>query len=319
VSELRAGVDLGGTNITVVVVDDAGEVGGRARADTPREGGPADVAAAIAGAVGEAAEHAGTAPPELAGIGVGSPGAVDDEAGTVAEARNLPDWITPFPLAAELEKRLGAAVRLGNDVSVATRAEFDLGAGRDYDSLLGVFWGTGVGGGIIVDGELLEGRGAAGEFGHQIIRRRGALCGCGNRGCVEAYAGRSQMEGWAARRQADGKHTDLFAIARQRGKDRLTSSVWAHAYRDGDRVATRALERAADALGIGIASAHNLLDMPAVVLGGGMGERFWESHGPRIAAAMHDHLFQRDRPPALLPAKLGDLGGAIGAALLVSD
>ena len=93
-------------------------------------------------------------------------------------------------------------MRLGNDVSVATRAEFELGAGREHDSLLGVFWGTGVGGGIVIDGELVEGRGAAGEFGHQVIRRRGALCGCGNRGCVEAYAGRGQMEGWAARRHA---------------------------------------------------------------------------------------------------------------------
>jgi glucokinase len=186
-----------------------------------------------------------------------------------------------------------------------------------HDSLLGVFWGTGVGGGIVIDGELFEGRGAAGEFGHQVIRRRGALCGCGNRGCVEAYAGRGQMEGWAARQHKDGKHTELFALARLRGKDRLTSSIWARAYHEGDRVAIRALDRAADALGIGIASAHNLLDLPVVIVGGGMGERFWDSHGPRIGASMHEHLFQRERPPLLLPAKLGDLGGAIGAALLV--
>ena len=317
-SDLRGGVDVGGTNITVVVAREGGEVAGRARADTPREGGPPDVADTIAAAVGEACADAGVEPGELLGVGVGSPGAIDDAAGTVAEARNLPDWIDPYPLAGELERRLGTPVRLGNDVSVATRAEFELGAGRDHDSILGVFWGTGVGGGIVLDGELFQGRGAAGEFGHQVIRRRGALCGCGNRGCVEAYAGRGQMEGWAARRHADGKHTELFAIARRRGKERLTSSVWARAYHDGDRVAIRALDRAADALGTGVASAHNLLDLPAVIIGGGMGERFWESHGPRIAAAMHDHLFQRRHPPLLLPTTLGDDGGAIGASLLVS-
>ncbi len=314
---LRGGVDLGGTKISALVVDEWNSVLGQARVETPRDGGPPAVAEAVAITLEQAAQAAGCGPSELVGVGVGSPGAIDAAAGTVAGARNLPDWIEPFPLAGELSTRLGTDVRIGNDVTVATRAEFELGAGKDHDSLLGVFWGTGVGGGIVLEGEVWEGRGAAGEFGHQVVRRRGALCGCGNRGCVEAYAGRSSMEGWAGRRQAEGKATDLFRIAQQRGKERLTSSVWEHAYHDGDRVAIRALERAADALGAGIASAVNLLDLPAVVIGGGMGERFWESHGLRITASMHASLFQRERPPALLRSGLGDLGGALGATLLV--
>jgi glucokinase len=314
--QLRGGVDLGGTKINAVVVDDANTVLGQARAETPRDGGPPAVAEAIAAALHDATEAAGTAPAELAGVGVGSPGAVDAASGSVAAASNLPDWSEPYPLGDELARRFSTTVRVGNDVTVATRAEFELGAGRDHDSLLGVFWGSGVGGGIILDGVVWEGRGAAGEFGHQVVRRRGALCGCGNRGCVEAYAGRMSMEGWAGRREEQGKQTELFAIARERGKDRLTSSVWARAYHDGDRVAIRALDRAADALGAGIASAVNLLDLPAVVVGGGMGERFWETHGPRIASAMQSHLFQRDAPPALMPSALGDLAGALGATLL---
>lgn len=315
---LRGGVDLGGTKIGAVVVDASNAVLGQARAETPRDGGPPAVAEAVAAALEEAAHAAGAAPADLAGVGVGSPGAIDAQAGTVAGARNLPDWIEAFPLAGTLSSRLGTEVRIGNDVTVATRAEFELGAGKDHDSLLGVFWGTGVGGGIVLEGEVWEGRGAAGEFGHQVVRRRGALCGCGNRGCVEAYAGRSSMEGWAGRRKAEGKATALFQIAQQRGKERLTSSIWAHAYNEGDRVAILALERAADALGAGIASAVNLLDIPAVVLGGGMGERFWESHGPRIATSMHASLFQRERPPVLMRSGLGDLGGALGATLLVA-
>ena len=314
---LRGGVDLGGTKISAIVVDERHEVLGQARTETPREGGPPAVADALAAALGEAAQAAGTTPAELRGVGVGSPGAVDSATGSVAGARNLPGWVGSFPLAAELRERLGTEVRIGNDVTVATRGEFELGAGREHRSLLGVFWGTGVGGGIVLDGEVWDGRGAAGEFGHQVVRVLGALCGCGNRGCVEAYAGRMAMEGWAGRREEEGKQTQLFAIARERGKERLTSSVWERAYHEGDRVAIRALERAADALGAGIASSVNLLDLPAVVVGGGMGERFWDSHGPRIAAAMHANLFQRDAPPALLRSGLGDLGGAIGAALLV--
>ena len=219
----------------------------------------------------------------------------------VADARNLPNWIEPFPLAAELERRLGTPVSLDNDVTVATRAEFELGAGRDHDSLLGVFWGTGVGGGIIARRRAL----GRPRRGRRVRRTRSSAAAARCAAAAIAAASRPTRAGcrWSGGPRgacAAASTTELFAIARQRGKTRLTSSVWAHAYKDGDRVAIRALERAADALGLGIASAINLLDLPAVVIGGGMGERFWETHGPRITASMQAHLFQRDRPPALL-------------------
>ena len=186
--------------------------------------------------------------------------------------------------------------------------------------MLGVFWGTGVGGGIVLDGEVSRAAAPPASSGTRSIRRRGALCGCGNRGCVEAYAGRGQMEGWAARRHADGKHTDLFAImraARQGPADE--QRLGARLPRRRPR-RDRALERAADALGTGIASAINLLDLPAVVLGGGMGERFWQSHGPRDRRGRCTSTSSSaGDPPALLPRELGDDGGAIGAALLVAE
>ena len=313
----RGGIDLGGTKIQAVVVDDKHEVLGDSRRPTPHEGGPQDVADAMAETVRDAAKAAGLEPGALAGIGVGSPGAVDDGAGTVTSARNLPGWEGSFDLATSLSSALGPIVRLGNDVQVATDAEFALGAAEDSSSLLGVFWGTGVGGGLVLDGEPWLGRGAAGEIGHMVVRRGGAHCTCGRRGCMEAYAGRAAMEITARHKHEDGAKTDLFKIMEKRGRDRLTSGIWARALKREDKLATSLIERAVRALGAGVASAVNLLDVETVVIGGGMGVRLGEPYVEKIAAAMTPHLFSADRPPAISVAHLGDLGGAIGASLLV--
>jgi glucokinase len=272
----------------------------------------------MAEAMSAAATAAGVETAALRGIGVGSPGDVDDAAGTVANARNLPNWLQPFELAASLSQRLGAGVHLGNDVQVATLAEFHLGAGKPYDSLLGVFWGTGVGGGIILDGQPWRGRGGAGEIGHTVVKRGGAHCPCGRRGCLEAYAGRGAMEARARRELDKGAKTDLFKLMKQRGRTRLTSSIWGHALQHQDPLATELIDRAVRALGAGIASAVNLLDVEAVIIGGGLGVRFGQPMAERIATEMHPHLFNDSRPPAVRVAGLGDLGGALGAALLVS-
>jgi glucokinase len=316
---LRAGVDLGGTKIQAVVVDDRGQVQGASRHPTPTRGGPPDVVAAIAGAVREAAGGAAAHTDGLAGLGVGSPGDVDDRAGTVTSARNLPGWTGSFDLAGALREDLGVPVRLGNDVDVATVAELELGSGRPYRSLLGVFWGTGVGGGVILDGELWHGRASAGEIGHMVVKIDGARCPCGRKGCMEAYAGRGAMEARARKAVQGGAKTDLFKIMEKRGRDRLTSGVFARALDRGDQLATMLIDRAVEALGAGIASAVNLLDVEAVIIGGGLGIRLGEPYAQRIARAMQPHLFSDYRPPAVRMAALGDLGGAIGAALLSSD
>ena len=313
----RAGVDLGATKIQAVVVGPDHEVIGQARHPTPTDGGPPAIADEIAAAVVEAAESAGAAVQELGGVGVGSPGAVDQEAGTVEHARNLPDWEAPFPLAATLTEALGAPVWIDNDVQAAVLGELELGAGKPYSSFLGVWWGTGVGGGIIFDRELWLGRGAAGEIGHMVVKRGGARCPCGRRGCLEAYAGRGAMESRARELADRGRKTVLFELMKKRGRSRLTSGVWGAALDDDDQLAKELIDRAVGALGAGIASAVNLLDVEAVVIGGGLGTRLGEPYVERIADAMEPHLFLDDRPPAMLEAALGDLGGAVGAALLV--
>jgi glucokinase len=313
----RGGLDLGGTKIQAAIVGSRGRVLGESRRPTPTSGGPAAVVAELSGAMHDAADAAGVSVESLAGVGVGSPGEIDAVAGTVAQARNLPDWIDPYPLAARLGDSVGVPVSLGNDVSVATRAEFELGAGREFESLLGVFWGTGVGGGIVIGGELWTGRGAAGELGHIVIKEGGRRCPCGRRGCLEAYAGRASMEARARRFAKRGKRTKLFEIMESRRRTRLTSGVWARALAVGDEVAVTIVNRAVDALGTGVASAVNLLDVDAVVIGGGLGVRLGQEYADRIAEAMLPHLFVDDRPPAVRVAALGDLGGAIGASLLV--
>ncbi len=316
-AKLRGGVDLGGTKIQTAVVGARGTVRGEARRPTPTEGGPEDVAAAIAEAMGEAAEAAGVKTSDLAGVGVGSPGDADEKTGVVTAARNLPGWEGSFPLAKQLSKQLGAPVKIGNDVQVAVNAEFKLGAGKPYDSLLGVWWGTGVGGGLIVNGKPWLGRGAAAEIGHMVIKVGGAHCTCGRRGCMEAYAGRAAMEIEARRRVKNGAKTDLFKIMEKRGRDRLTSGIWDRALEHGDELATDLIDRAIKALGAGVASAVNLIDPEAVVLGGGLGSRFGETHLDRIKKRMHPHLFVDDDPPPMHVAALGDLGGAVGASLLI--
>lgn len=315
--ELRAGVDLGGTKILVVVVDGNNKILARSRAATPHVGGPQAVADQIATNIDDALGQAGADAKDLKGIGVGSPGSVDQAAGTVANASNLPDWIEPFPLGGVLSQRFGnLPVRLGNDVSVAVNAEYKLGAGRPYDSLLGVWWGTGVGGGLIIDRRQWDGRGYAGEFGHMVIELGGAKCGCGNRGCVEAYAGRRDMEAWVRKQRKKGKKTDLVKIMKHRERESFTSGIWAKGIRNDDKLAAKAVNRAIAAIAAGIGSTVNLLDVPAVVIGGGMGERFFSDRQAEFESETAKHLFRKEAPPALLATELGDDGGALGAALL---
>jgi len=316
--KLRGGIDLGGTKIQTAIVDGGGGAIAQARHPTPTAGGPREVAAAMAAALREAADGAGVETKNLAGVGVGSPGDADEKTGVVSSARNLPGWEGSFPLGEELGEALGTEVRVGNDVQVATEAEFHLGAGKEFESLIGVFWGTGVGGGLVLDGKPWLGRGAAGEIGHMVVRCGGAKCPCGRRGCLEAYAGRKAMEDEARRRHDDGEKTDLFKLMEKHEKPRLTSGIWERALDHEDELAEELIERAVEALGTGIASAINLIDVEAVILGGGLGIRFGERLMEPLTKEMGRHLFVNDRPPAVRVASLGDLGGAIGASLLVA-
>jgi glucokinase len=315
---MRAGVDLGGTKIEVLILEQDREVLGRARRPTPTEGGAAAVVEAIAGTVEDAASAAGVGVDRLAGVGVGSPGAVDAAAGTVGFNSNLAGgWTDSYPVADELGRRVGTKVRVANDVAVAVAAELELGAGRTLPSFLAVWWGTGVGGCVVLGGQRWDGNGASGELGHTVVKLGGRVCPCGRRGCAEAYAGRAAMEARARHLHERGQDTRLFELMRKANRDRLTSGVWERALDQDDPLARELIEDAYEAIGAACASVVNLLDIDGIVLGGGLGTRFGSTATEQIRDKMRPHIFNPTRDPAVRPAELGDDGGAIGAGLLV--
>jgi glucokinase len=313
---VTVGVDLGGTKIQAVVIR-AGEVAGTDRMLTPRDGDAAAVLEAIASTIHASLESAGATVEELRSVGVGAPGAIDRETGAVSKAANVPGFEDRVELGHLLYEALGEVpVAVGNDVDVGVLGELRRGAGRGYRDLLGVWVGTGVGGGLVLDGVLWRGRGAAGELGHVVVQSDGRRCTCGRRGCLEAYAGRSGMERRARKLVKEGERTSLFEIMERRGRDRLTSGVYAEALAEGDAMTRALVDEAAWALGIALASAQNVLDLEAIVIGGGLGDRLGRPFVERIAEEMTPRLFVRDEPPTLVLSELGDLSGAVGAAVL---
>lgn len=253
-------------------------------------------------------------------VGVGSPGAVDPDAGVVRAATN----VAPFaghdvPLVALLRDRLGGAVpvTIGNDVTVAVQGELVVGAGRGERDFVGIWVGTGVGGGVVLDGALHQGpRGLAGEIGHTVVDLGGGrACGCGRRGHLEAYAGRGSMEREARARHEGGVHTALVELA---GDGRMTSGIWAKALDRGDRVATQLFDECVEALGAAVASVTALLDVELVVVGGGLAEKLGAPFAERIADAARRRVFPGIPSLRVVPGALGDAAGAVGAALLAA-
>lgn len=312
------GVDLGGTNIYTVVTGGDGEVVGRAKLRTPTTGDRLGVVDVLEAAVLTAVDDAGASLADMAGVGVGTPGMV--MGGTVGGASNVPGWSERFSLAEMFQERVNLPVRLANDVTAAAVGEHRWGAAKGCDNALVVFSGTGVGAGLILSGEPYEGgRGGAGEFGHTVVVRGGATCPCGRQGCVEAYAGRRAMVLAAKRAVEHGRETVLFDLMRDMGQTRVTSGVFKAALDAGDELVAELLGDAVKAMGAGIASAVNLLDVDIVVMGGGLADRLGDWYRHRIEAAMRSHLFLYPPTVAMRPATLGDEAGAIGAAALAAD
>ena len=314
-AQITLGVDLGGTKIQVVAVA-ARRVVGQSRHPTPRTDA-AGVIAEIVSAAHEAASAAGASPSDVRAIGIGTPGTVDPATGHVSGSSNVPGFMTDVALGPSVSQAFGGVpVTVDNDVRAASMGEFRRGAGRPYRDLLGVFVGTGVGGGLILGGRLRRGRGSAGEIGHTVVKNGGRECPCGRRGCLEAYAGRLSIERAARRKQADGADTILFEIMERKGRDRVTSSVVADALEKGDELTHSLVDQAVEALGVALANVQNTLDMEAIIVGGGLGDRLGPHFVHRVAEAVLPHLRVPEHPPAMLSTELGDLSGAVGAAVV---
>ncbi|CAN5766688.1 glucokinase [soil metagenome] len=302
------GVDLGGTKVLVAAVDSDGKASDHVKEATPTDG-PAAVIKTIAKAVKSISDSPNA-------IGVGVPGPVSN--GIVVEAPNLSGWYLDVPFAAMLSDKLGVPVVLGNDANVGTLGEARHGAGEGSDNALGCWLGTGIGGGLVIDGRLHEGgSGTAGELGHMPVEMTNPRrCGCGRWGCVEAYAGRKQMAAMVKRLQAEGMSTEMYAIMKDKGKDRFTSSVWKAALKDEDEVAVTIIDESIAALSIALAGVINLLDIDTLIFGGGLAEKLGQDHVDRIEAATRPRLMAPDVKRRWLVASLGDDAGVVGAAEL---
>ena len=307
------GIDLGGTKVYGVIAQGE-KVKGDAKRKTPLEGGPAAVVDTIAGVVADLGGTEG-----IKGVGVGAPGAVDHEAGVVRQAPNLAGWQeNNVPLGSLVSKALGGVpVFVENDANVGTLAEHKRGAGRGASNVMGVWVGTGVGGGLILDGRLRRGpTGYAGEIGHTVVAKEGRLCGCGRKGHLEAYAGRASLEREARARAADGPTNMLVELA---GEGRMTSKIWAESLEARDPVALDLIDGAVSALGVAIADAVTLLDLDLMIVGGGLADRLGPGFVGRIEQASREQIFAHGSAARVVPAALGDQSGALGAALMAAE
>ena len=267
----------------------------------------------------QAASAAGVEISALAGVGVGAPGAVDASGGH-ARARREPARLggRPFPVVAELGADLGVPVRIGNDVRVAVEAERVLGAGRTYRSFLGVWWGTGIGGALVLDGKLWLGRGSPASSGTSSWRwTAGAVPAAAAAASRPTPAVVRWSGARASSRSRSGRRSSSRSCeARSHPADERRVGDGARA---GDAVADALFEEAVDALGAGVGSVQNLVDVDAVVVGGGLGTRLGE---PYVAAHRRRPRTRTSSSPTVrrfvVLTELGDNGGGLGAALLVS-
>ncbi len=312
-----AGLDIGGTNIVVGLVPfQGGEPQGVRSISTRPERGGVDVveraALAVREAVAEVLGPGGGREGDLAGIGIGSPGPLNRETGTVLETPNL-GW-TDFPLRELVSRAVGLPATLDNDANCATYGEWWMGAGQGAEILVGLTLGTGIGGGLVIGGEIHHGASdAAGEFGHMTIDSTGRKCKCGNYGCLEAYASGPNIAARAIEGIEAGAESVLVDLV-QGALGEITAATVYEALILGDGYASEVMTETAKFLGVGIANLINALNPDAVVIAGGV-------------TRAGDHLFQPLRKEVrrrafrsaveacrILPAALPDTAGVIGAA-----
>jgi glucokinase len=311
------GVDLGGTKILAVAFDSKLKVLASEKAKTPREANAAPVVAALADAVREALRKAGPGL-VLGGVGVAVPGPLDRAKGIVRFTPNM--GFKDYKLGQELAGLFGAPAWLENDVQAGVYGELRAGALKGRMNAVGVFVGTGIGGGIVIDGKLYRGAtGSAGEVGHMILHEGGAVCGCGNYGCLEALASRTAMAKDAIGQAATGKAPALFSLA---GSDlrKCRSGVLFEAIESGDKGVRKAVERAATWLGVGLANLVHVLNPEAIVVGGGVVTRFGQKFLERAISSMEQHLMPGLSGTAeILLSELGDLAVPTGAACIALE
>jgi glucokinase len=316
------GVDLGGTKILSAVVDAQGKVIGQAKKSTHAEKGPTAVIKRIEKAMNEAVEAAGVQKDHVEAIGVGAPGVVDSNRGIVVQLTNLPGWHN-VPLARVLQEWRAVPVVVSNDVRVAAVGEHRVGAGQGVHSMVAVFVGTGIGGGVILNDRLWTGwRASAGEVGHMIVLADGPYAvGSGIRGSIEALASRSAIERELRAGLAAGRRSILPELLKEKNSDTITSGILAKAVSRNDPLTIEVLRRAAYYLGLHASALINAFDPEMLIYGGGVIEALGDWLLPQICEVARQHAINKVNlnQVKIVTAKLGDQAGVIGAALMAFD
>jgi glucokinase len=305
-SNFSIGVDLGGTNLRIAAVNQQGELMEKVTLGTRVSLGKDHVIHEMCDAIRVLAvkySNVGA----LQGIGVGVPGIIDMKTGMLRESPNLPGW-AESPVQAEIEQRLGTRVILENDANVAALGEKWLGAAKDVGDMIMLTLGTGVGGGIVLEGRIWHGMtGMAGEFGHMTVEPEGPQCGCGNRGCVEQYASATAVVRMAKEAIASGRAPEL-ARAANSDPEFNAKAVYNLAIQ-GDEEARKIFGRLGRALGICLANLVNAFNLPMYVVGGGVASA-WEAFSPFVFEELRQRslIYAATAPPAPRPGGEGASG-----------
>src|SRR6185312_4874630 len=306
------GIDLGGTNLRIAAVAGDGRILEKIGLDTEVSEGRERVVEDMCAAVTEIEQRLPGA--RMLGIGIGVPGIINLVNGTIRQSPNLPGW-SEFPVRDDIERRLRTHVILENDANAAAIGEKWAGRGRDAAGLCMITVGTGIGGGLILNGRVWHGMdGMAGELGHMTIDPNGALCGCGNLGCIEAYAAAGAITRMAMAAIRMGRSPALVREAEDLGD--LTAEIVYIKAKQGDTVAREIFEMVGRSLGVGIANLINIFNLPLYVVGGGVA-RAWDVFAPAMMAEVRKRsLVYRSTATRIEASALGAEAGLLGAAYL---
>lgn len=311
----RIGVDVGGTNIKIALVED-GKIGYSNTIPTRAEMGYEYTISNMKQAISDLMKVTNTDKNSIQGIGFGFPGQIDYKNGIVNNAPNIPGWVN-VPIAKAIEDEFGIATFVDNDVNCAALGELHYGAGIGAKDLVCVTVGTGVGSGIIVNGKLVRGASnAAGELGHiKLQMKDGPICGCGDTGCFEAFVGAPAIVALAQDFIQGGKSTKY----REMSGGEITSYIVAEAAKQGDLVAQRIFKIMGEYIGIGLASVVNLLNPEKIIIGGGVADAGDLLFDPIKSVIKERTLKVSGDAVEVVPAKLGNTAGVIGSSLLVES
>ena len=310
----RVGIDIGGTNVKIALVDDKGHIAYSNSVPTRAEMGYEYTITNIKNVIYTSLKETDVPKDEVGGIGIGGPGQIDSEKGIVRCFPNIPGWIN-VPLAEILENEFKIPARVDNDVRVATLGEYHYGAGKGCNNLICITVGTGIGSGMIINGQLVRGASmSAGELGHIILQSHGGpICGCGNTGCLEAFASGPAVVQMAYEYIMGGKSTKFKELA---VNSPITPQIVYEAAQLGDAVSKTIFEIVGNWIGIALANVVNLINPEIIIIGGGVAQA-----GDILLDPVRETINKRALKIAadavkVVPAQLGESAGVVGESLL---